>query len=156
MATKADFDTELVDRTQGYLAYFNLSVAVDGTNPFTKGPIGWAFQVIDRTPLTGVYPADSDLALLDSFLYFEMCDLAEYRLLKNIFTKMVQNRVQVGVNSIYYSDLRNSLETRIQELFKELNQRYKLGMPALTGGTINLANEQVATPSDSYWNTGAW
>lgn len=144
--SKALIDTQLVDRMPDLLSYLGMSIVIDGTNPNTVGPIGWAFQRIGLTPISGMIPSDADLALVTAKQYYDLLDLAEYRLLQNCSNRFTKVRTQVGANSLYYSDLGDRLQRRIAELEADLKSRNLIGLAPLIGGTIGLSNAAVFDP----------
>lgn len=152
MPTKADFDAEMVSRvTPALLTTAGLSVLVDGTNPSTVGPLRWAYRIMGLSPITGITITDTDLGLLSFDQFLDLSDLGEYRLLMNIVSGLTKSRIQIGVNSIYYSDLRDGLLRRLALMKKDLDAKYHLGLIPLTGSTITLDNYE---PDDTTTSDG--
>jgi len=157
MPTKADFDAEMVSRvTSALLAAAKLSVLVDGTNPDTVGPLRWAYRILKMSPLTGVTITDSDLALVSFNQFLDLSDLGEYRLLQSVVSGLTKNRIQIGVNSIYFSDMRDALIRRLAELAKGLNAKFGILTPSLVGATIDLNNVEPDDDDLSSDEQGGW
>jgi hypothetical protein len=138
MATLADCVAEAVDRTRELLAAVGLSTAEDATNDSAVRSIGWAYAALGLSPSSGVTPGDADLAEIAPARYYDLADLAEYRLLCTCRNRWTKTRVQVGANSLYLSDLRDSLDRRLAGLESSLRSRFGLGLSPLVGGRIKL------------------
>lgn len=88
--TRLVVETELIDRDAALILLCGKSVTADGNNRFLTGSIGFALQLLGITPAIPGAVSDSDLALVAPSQFYLLCDLAEYRLLKNLLANFAQ------------------------------------------------------------------
>lgn len=136
--TKAQADAELVDRCGGILSAAGRSVAVDGTNPQTVGPLRESLAVLGYQTASFGAVTDADLAQSPNAGVPQLLDVAELRLLRNAlgwYTKVDQ---QVGQDAKRLSQLRTDLLASIKDVEARCKALYGYGLGSVVGGAVDL------------------
>lgn len=138
--TKAAADAELVERAGAYLTLAGWSVAVDGTNPSTVGPLRFGLASLDvATAAVGVV-VDADLTGVGSTDCDQLYDLAELRLKRNLLSKLGTMLFDqtVGEKSQSLSQARDTLQAEIDALESRVKALYGHGLGKISAGSIDL------------------
>lgn len=136
--TKAQADAELVDRCGGILGAAGRSVATDGTNPQTVGPLRESLLVLGYQTASFGAVTDADLAQVPTAVTAQLLDVAELRLLRNAlqwYTK-VDQRISLGEQK--KGQLRTDLMLSIKELEARCKALYGYGLGSVVGGAVDL------------------
>jgi hypothetical protein len=88
--TRLVVEVELIDRDAALLLLCGKSTMADGANRFLTGSIGAALQYLGVTPAVPGVVSDADLARVPNSQFYLLCDLCEYRLLKNLLSNFAQ------------------------------------------------------------------
>jgi hypothetical protein len=100
--------------------------------------VGYGYRALGLAPADGLTPTDADLAAFDGHQTNLLCDLAEYRILATCRNRWTEVRMQVGSGSAYWSDLRDSLDRRLAQLWQQLRAGGVVGLAPLVAGTLTL------------------
>lgn len=149
--TKAYLDSVLVGRVSDLLTQLGMSVLVDGTNPDTIDAITSALGSIGSYPVTLGSVVQSDLDGIDLGSLAQIQDVAEYRLLGTIYSRVI-NKVTVRVGSqseVDWSDMAKNIKDRMSLLKKDIDGRYSNTLGFLIPGTIRL-NKTTRFTDDGY------
>lgn len=141
--TKAQADTELVDRAGGLLTFVGKSTLVDGTNPDTVGALRDALASLGRSVATFGVVTDSDLSGVSSTDYDQLFDVAELRLLRNIRGSLtaVDQRISLGEQKL--GQVRDGLNQAINDLEARVKAQYGVGLGTVAAGTVDLGFAQT-------------
>ena len=136
--TRANLETELVSRVQGYLENVEMAVTFEGANTDLNGPIGYAIRQSGGTVASPSLVADSDLSSFEASDFDKLADIAEYRLLLNIKRKWGKVDVKAGQLSESLSQFAEQLDVDISALKDDLNTSYGYGVASLSAGVVDL------------------
>jgi hypothetical protein len=131
---------ELVERAGAYLALAGWSVAVDGSNPNTVGPLRFGLASLDVATAAAGVVADADLSGVGSGDLDQLYDLAELRLKRNLLSKLGTMLFDqaVGEKSQSLSQARDTLQTEIDALQERVKMLYGHGLGRISAGSIDL------------------
>jgi hypothetical protein len=88
--TRLPVEMELIDRDSALLLLCGKSTIADGQNRFLTGSIGFSLDKLGVTPEIPGVVSDTDLAKLPNSKFFLLCEIADYRLLKNLLNNFAQ------------------------------------------------------------------
>jgi hypothetical protein len=144
--TRADIESILVRRASGFMAAAGLAVTVAGSNADLNDPLGWALRKSGITPVLITAVADADVAKATDV--DQLLDLAELRLLENIYGNLTLVDITLGPRKDALGQIGARLEKRIDVLREKIDKEYGIGASILQGGVITLDfadhNEGVA------------
>jgi hypothetical protein len=136
--TRLVVEAELIDRDAALLLLCGKSTIADGANRFLSGSIGFALQCLGITPEIPGVVSDADLAKVPNSRFFLLCDLAEYRLLKNLLSNFAQPDRSAGSTKTSL----NAMIERYRQQMKDHEAQYAsyLGKyrSVLTAGSIRV------------------
>ena len=136
--TRANIESELVSRRQGYLEAVGMAVTVDGSNTDLNGAIGYAVRQIGGTVASFSNVADADLSSFEEDEYDQLIGIAEYRLLMNVKGRWGKVDIKAGQLSESLSQFADQLDKDIAALKADLITTYGFGVTALSAGVIDL------------------
>jgi hypothetical protein len=154
--TRAEVETVLVGRARDLLDLLGMATVHDGANADLADPIAFATRQAGYAVVVPTAPTDADLALVAERDVDFVLDVAEYRLLETILTRVRRKVTQrVGFQSqINWSELATGLEMSLERMAADLRRRYGLGRSSLSAGTIKLptaAGDPATTPRWAGW-----
>lgn len=142
--TNADLDAELVDRCGTLLVLVGKDgTTVSGTNPAFRGAKLEGLRSLGRVPASSGSVSDADLAAVADALVPQLFDIAELRLLRNVFGNLTLVDQHVSLAGKNFGQIRDGLTARIAELATFCRQAYGYGLAAPTGGTMDLGFAQT-------------
>lgn len=143
--TRAVADVELVDRAGAYLALAGWSVAVDGSNPATVGPLRFGLASLGRATASASAVADADLAGVASGDWDQLYDLAELRLKRNLLAKLGTMLFDqtMGDKSQSLGQVRDTLQAEVADLEARVKALYGHGLGRASAGSLDLGFAQT-------------
>lgn len=136
--TIRQFETLLVRRTSAIMLEVDMDTVYTGDNEDLVDPIGFGLRVLGITLGDITKPVDSDLTTLGDDQVDELLDLAEYRLLLNIYQNFDDVDVRIGHRQEEFSQLANRILMRVDRLRTHLRDVYGYGESELEAGVIDL------------------
>lgn len=146
--TRAAIEGELVNRRGAWMVEVGLSNEADGVNSDLNSPIGYAVRQVGGSVSSLNYVTDADVATVDSADIDEMLDIAEFRLLRNIYGHYtaVDNS---GLPASQSSDQFGQRILKAMQLLKEdIDEKYGAGESELETGSIALDFVQKGDDAD--------
>jgi hypothetical protein len=140
LITRLVVETELVDRDSALLLLCGKSTTADGNNRHCTGAIGFALQCLGITPAIPGVVSDADLALVPASKYFLLCDLAEYRLIKNLINSFAQPDQTTGNTKIHLNSMTDRFRKQLNDLEKQYGAYLGLDRSILSAGSIRLGH----------------
>jgi|DewCreStandDraft_4_1066084.scaffolds.fasta_scaffold78472_2 hypothetical protein len=134
--TRVAIETVLVSRTRKRMDFVGMSVVPDGHNADLNDPISTALQRMGITPADITQIQDSDLATVEDVS--QLLDLAELRLLENIYGNSDAVDIDALDRSEKYSQFTTALEKAIARKTEQINTTYGMGLGTLSAGVIDL------------------
>jgi hypothetical protein len=146
--TRLVVEVELIDRDAALLLLCGKSTIADGQNRFLTGALGFAATALGVIPAIPGVVSDADLAKVPNSRFFLLCDLAEYRLLKNLLSNFAQPDRSAGSTKTSL----NAMVERYRQQMKDHEAQYAsyLGKyrSVLTAGSIRV---RPTSGSGSSW-----
>jgi hypothetical protein len=150
--TKADADAELVNRNAGYLAAAGWSVAVDGTNPKTVGPVRTGLASLSIATATVGTVVDADLVTVTAAQLDQFYDVADLRLKRDLLGNLVAVDQVAGPIEQKLSQIRGGLAEAIEMLEARVRRDYGVGAGRITAGWVDLGFAQTdPCQTDPLW-----
>jgi hypothetical protein len=150
--TRLPVEMELIDRDSALLLLCGKSTIADGQNRFLTGSIGFSLDRLGVTPEIPGVVSDTDLAKLPNSQYFTLCDLADYRLLRNLLT----NFAQPDQSSVNTKVSLNRMIDRFRKQAEDLEKQYAAYLGTnkarLSPGSIRVG----PTPRAQPWTSWDW
>jgi hypothetical protein len=144
--TRAEIEVELVQRTEDLLGLLDLSTQSDGANAVLNGPIRYGISMAGGSVASLAVVTDADVATVETSGHDKLLDYAEYRLLATCRNRWVKVRQRIGMQSeVHWNQVRDSLDKRLADLWKQLAMQYGEGLGTLSGGVVRLP---IATRED--------
>lgn len=148
--TRANVETELVRRAGAFLTAAGLATTTAGANADLASPIAFALRQAGITPADPVDPANADFADISDV--DALFDLAELRLLENIYQNYTKVDVAAGAVSAKNDQLRQAIKERIDVLRARVGGSYGGGLSwssvSVTYGSTT--EDEFSRPLD-YW-----
>jgi hypothetical protein len=138
VATRAQVESILIDRTGGYLALADIAAAPrSDASPraYLGDPIAWALRGIGLPLADPSSPSDLEVAAVPDGSFDEVLDRAELRVLLNVVGNWTAVTEQAGTDRQEWSKLLDQLWKRVQTLREDYPSSVA---GALVGGTIGL------------------
>lgn len=136
--TRLVVETEIIDRDSALLLLCGKSVTADGNNRHLTGPLGFSLQALGVTPAIPGVVADSDLALVPNAMFYVLCDLAEYRLLRNLLTSFAQPDQSTGNSKISLNSMVDRYRLQMNDLEKQYASYLGRHRAVLTTGSLRV------------------
>jgi len=136
--TRAQVETVLVARLEGWLSEAGLAVTHSGSNANLNDPIGFAARRLGASVSDVTNVTDTDLSALAAADYDALFDLAEWRALSNLARQLARVDVTAGPLSQRYSQLRDAVMEAADAKRTEIEADYGFGAPQLSSGNIGL------------------
>jgi hypothetical protein len=150
--TRLVVEVELIDRDAALLLLCGKSTIADGQNRFLTGALGFALQAIGVTPEIPGVVSDTDLAKVPNSQFFLLCELSDYRLLKNLLNNFAQPDRSAGSTKTSL----NAMIERYRQQMKDLETQYASYLSkykaTLTAGSIRVG----PAPRDRGWSSWDW
>lgn len=138
--TRAQFEAELVSRASGFLSAAGMATTTAGTNADLASPIAYALRASGYTLATAGSPVDADLAVTAADDEDQLYDLAELRLLENVYQRYTKVDSSAAVVSAKLDQLRQAIKERIAELRARVFSLYGIGNYAAFSVTLARAD----------------
>jgi hypothetical protein len=137
--TLENFQVLLVRRTSAIMAEVSMDTDTTSTaNTDLADPLSFALRQIGIIPTDITAPADADFLTVTDDQIDELLDLAEYRLLTNIFQNFDDVDVRIGHRQEEFSQLANRVGQRIDRMRTHIRDVYGYGRDELEAGVIDL------------------
>jgi hypothetical protein len=150
--TRLPVEMELIDRDSALLLLCGKSTIADGNNRFLGGAIGASLQLLGITPSIPGTVTDADLANLPTSQFFLLCDLADYRLLKNLLTNFAQPDQTSGNTKVNLNRMLERFHKQMLELEKQYAAYLGTNKARLSPGSIRVG----PTPRAQPWTSWDW
>jgi hypothetical protein len=150
--TRLPVEMELIDRDSALLLLCGKSTIADGQNRFLNGSIGFSLSKLGVIPAIPGVVSDDDLAKIPNSQFYLLCDLAEYRLIKNLLSNFAQPDRSAGSTKTSL----NAMIERYRQQMLDMERQYAayLGThrATLTAGSIRVG----PTPRVQPWTSWDW
>jgi hypothetical protein len=150
--TRLPVEMELIDRDSALLLLCGKSTIADGQNRFLNGPLGFSCQCLGVTPEIPGVVSDADLSKLPNSQFFLLCDLADYRLLKNLLTNFAQPDQTSGNTKVNLNRMLERFHKQMLELEKLHAAYLGTNKARLSPGSIRVG----PTPRAQPWTSWDW
>jgi hypothetical protein len=150
--TRLPVEMELIDRDSALLLLCGKSTIADGSNRFLGGAIGFSLSKLGVTPAIPGTVTDADLANLPNSQFFLLCDLADYRLLKNLLTNFAQPDQTSGNTKVNLNRMLERFHKQMLELEKQYAAYLGTNKARLSPGSIRVG----PTPRVQPWTSWDW
>lgn len=115
-----------------------VSIDPNSQNPIYNGAIGFGMNLCDYPPAMPALIADTDMTFFVSGLYYQMIDLAEYRLIFNAVMNFTDPDETMADRSQSWNGLMNRYQARLKDLEELYKPLLKSSRYSLRFGTIKL------------------
>lgn len=136
--TRLVVEVELIDRDAALLLLCGKSVMADGANRFLTGSLGFALQALGVIPALPGVVSDDDLARVPASQFYILCDLAEYRLLKNLLSSFAQPDQTTGNTKIHLNTMKETFRQQMLDLEKQYASYLGQYRSVLSSGSIRV------------------
>jgi hypothetical protein len=150
--TRLPVEMELIDRDSALLLLCGKSTIADGQNRFLSGGIGFALSLLGIQPTIPGVVSDADLANLNPGKFYILCDLAEYRLLKNLLNGFAQPDQTSGNTKVNLNRMIERFHKQMLELEKQYAAYLGANKARLSPGSIRVG----PTPRVQPWTSWDW
>jgi len=116
LITRFPIETELADRVGGLLTLVNKIIQPTGATATYTGAIAFAMQALGYTTMTAGVVLDSDLAPINGSLFYSLCDLGEYRLIKTGVSNFTDPNQTLSLERQDWNDVMKRFEARLDAL----------------------------------------
>ncbi|HQP27413.1 MAG TPA: hypothetical protein PLL58_06245 [Candidatus Syntrophosphaera sp.] len=147
--TRTQVEKILLKRAARRMAFVEMDIAKsDGTNADLNDPIAYAVRLCGLSVADISDVKDSDLAPLPDSDIDKLLDLAELRLLQNIFGNLDSVDERTGPVQNAYSQFGTQLETALKRLEEKCQRNYGVGQGTISVGYITLDFQQKEADDD--------
>jgi hypothetical protein len=150
--TRLPVEMELIDRDSALLLLCGKSTIADGQNRFLSGSIGFALSLLGVQPTIPGVISDGDLANLNPGKFYILCDLAEYRLLKNLLNGFAQPDQTSGNTKVNINRMIERFHKQMLELEKQYAAYLGTNRARLSPGSIRVG----LVPRVRAWTSWDW
>jgi hypothetical protein len=150
--TRLPVEMELIDRDSALLLLCGKSTIADGQNRFLSGSIGFALSLLGVQPTIPGVISDGDLANLNPGKFYILCDLAEYRLLKNLLNGFAQPDQTSGNTKVNINRMIERFHKQMLELEKQYAAYLGTNRARLSPGSIRVG----LAPRVRAWTSWDW
>jgi hypothetical protein len=144
--TRLAVEVELVDRDSALLLLCGKSTMADGANRFLVGSIGFALEKLGVAPAIPGAVSDADLAKVPNSQFYKLCDLAEYRLLRNLLTNFAQPDQTSGNTKINLNRMLERFHKQMLELEKQYAAYLGTNKAMLSPGSLRVGPAPSVRP----------
>jgi hypothetical protein len=150
--TRLVVEAELIDRDSALLLLCGKSTIADGANRFLTGPLGFSCQCLGVTPEIPGVVSDADLAKVPNSQFFLLCELADYRLLKNLLNNFAQPDRSAGSTKTSLNAMIERYRMQMKDLETQYASYLRKYKATLSPGSIRVG----PTPRAQPWTSWDW
>jgi hypothetical protein len=147
--TRLVVEAELIDRDSALLLLCGKGVTADGSNRFLTGAIGYSLTLLGVTPAIPGVVSDADLSLVAPAMFYVLCDLAEYRLLKNLLGSFAQPDQTAGNTKILLNKMIDRFHKQMLDLEKQYASYLGRYRAVLSTGSLRVVRPGPSDPASS-------
>lgn len=136
--TVRQIEVLMLRRTKSIMNEVGMDVEPSGVNTDLADPINEALTMMGLYADDPTQPDDADMAAVSQSQLLKLLDLAEYRLLINVYQNFDDVDVRIGHRQEEFSQLANRILMRVDRLRTHIREEYGIGLQALQAGVIDL------------------